>query len=176
MVWRMDSDIACREAQTEDAAALAAFARGSWVATFGNGLYPPEDLENYLNANFGEAIQRAQIANPGETYFLAIDGEEIVGYCRMGALDMPVDDAGGVELHRLYVHERVKGRGAAPALMQEALGWARARQASAIYLSVWENNHRAQAFYRRYGFADHSEWKFMVGRVADRDLIWKLAL
>lgn len=165
-----------REAQIEDAAALAAFARASWVATFGNGLYPPEDLENYLNSSFSEAIQRAQIATPGETYFLARDGEEIVGYCRMGALDMPVDDPSGVELHRLYVHERVKGAGVAAALLEQGLDWARARKAGAVYLSVWENNHRAQKFYRRYGFEDHSAWEFMVGRVADRDLIWKLAL
>lgn len=164
-----------REAASADAAALAAFARESWVATFGT-LYPPEDLAAYLSASFGADIQRKQIETPGESYLLAFDGGEIVGYCRMGALDMPVEDANAVELHRLYVHERVKGKGVAAALMDQALAWARARGAGAIYLSVWENNPRAQAFYRRYGFADHSEWAFMVGSVADRDLIWKLAL
>jgi diamine N-acetyltransferase len=164
-----------RQAIGADAEALATFARESWIATFGE-LYPPVDLDAYLRQSFGADIQRAQIATPGETYLLAFEGDEIVGYCRMGALDMPVDDPMGVELHRLYVHERVKGKGVAAALMDQAMAWARARRASAIYLSVWENNPRAQAFYRRYGFADHSEWSFMVGRVADRDLIWKLAL
>jgi len=164
-----------RTATEEDAAKLAAFARSSWVATFG-GLYPPEDLNAYLETNFGAEIQRAQIATPDEDYLLACEGDEIVGYCRMGRLELPVEDVGAVELHRLYVHERVKGAGVAATLMQYALDWARARGAHAIYLSVWENNPRAQRFYRRYGFADHSEWKFMVGRVADRDLIWKLTL
>jgi ribosomal protein S18 acetylase RimI-like enzyme len=164
-----------REAVDADAEALAAFARASWQATFGE-LYPPAELDAYLDASFAPAIQRAQIATPGESYLLAFEGANIVGYCRMGGLDLPVTDASGVELHRLYVHERVKGRGVAQALMDHALAWARARGASAIYLSVWENNHRAQAFYRRHGFADHSEWSFMVGRVADRDLIWRLAL
>lgn len=165
-----------RDATEADAAALAAFAHASWVATFGEGLYAPEDLDAYLNASFGAELQRAQIATPGETYLLAFEGEEIVGYCRMGALDLPVEDARGVELHRLYVHERAKGKGVAAALTDQAIAWAKARGASAIYLSVWENNHRAQAFYRRYGFVDHSEWQFMVGRAADRDFIWKLAL
>jgi ribosomal protein S18 acetylase RimI-like enzyme len=164
-----------REAVETDAEALAAFARASWIATFG-GLYPQADLDAYLAASFAPEIQRAQIAAAGESYLLACEGGEIVGYCRMGGLDMPVDDARGVELHRLYVHERVKGRGVAQALMDQAIEWARARDAHAIYLSVWENNLRAQAFYRRYGFTDHSEWSFMVGRVADRDLIWKLTL
>lgn len=164
-----------REAEPADAEALAAFARESWVGTFGT-LYPQEDLDAYLAKSFGADIQRAQIATPGESYLLACEGAEVVGYCRMGAVDMPVDAANAVELHRLYVHERVKGKGVAAALMDQAIAWAKARGAGAIYLSVWENNPRAQAFYRRYGFADHSEWSFMVGRVADRDLIWKLTL
>ena len=164
-----------REAIEADAEALAAFGRESWVATFGT-LYPLEDLHAYLTSSFGAEIQRAQIASAGESYLLAFEGEQIVGYCRMGPVDMPVDATGAVELHRLYVHERVKGKGVAATLMDQALQWARARGAGAIYLSVWENNPRAQAFYRRYGFEDHSEWSFMVGSVADRDLIWKLTI
>ena len=165
-----------RDATEADAEALAAFARACWRATFGDGLYPIEDLEAYLEKSFAPEIQRAEIAAPTETYLLALEGETIVGYCRMGALELPVDDASGVELHRLYVHERVKGQGVADALMRRAIAWAIARQAGAIYLSVWENNVRAQKFYRRYGFEDHGEWKFMVGSIADRDLIWRLAI
>jgi ribosomal protein S18 acetylase RimI-like enzyme len=58
--------------------------------------------------------------------------------------------------------------------MDDCVAWARAKGASAIYLSVWEENHRAQRFYRRHGFAHHGEWKFMVGKTADRDFIWRL--
>jgi ribosomal protein S18 acetylase RimI-like enzyme len=89
---------------------------------------------------------------------------------------MPVDDVNGAELHRLYVDESVKGAGVAAALMDDCIAWARAQNASALYLSVWENNERAQRFYRRFGFEDHSEWDFMVGATADRDFIWKLPL
>ncbi len=164
-----------RIATADDAAALAALARDTWVETFGP-LYPPEDLAMYLTAKYGEPIQRAEIADKDSLYFLAERDGALVGYCMVGALELPVEDADAVELHRLYVSEDVKGEGVAPSLMQMALDWARDREAGAIYLSVWENNHRAQRFYRRYGFVDHGEWDFMVGRVADRDLIWKLAL
>jgi GNAT superfamily N-acetyltransferase len=76
---------------------------------------------------------------------------------------MPVGDDDGLELHRLYVHERAKGAGAADVLMLDAIAWARAKAAKALY-------------YRRYGFQEHGEWEFMVGATADRDLIWRLAL
>lgn len=164
-----------RDANVDDAEALSGLARETWVSTFGD-LYPPEDLAAYLTAKYGADIQRREISDRDTRYRLALRGDALVGYCMMGALDLPVDDDQGVELHRLYVSESVKGAGVAAALMQDAIDWAREHGARAMYLSVWENNIRAQRFYRRFGFADHSEWDFMVGRVADRDFIWWLAL
>lgn len=169
------SDVTYRIAEPADAGALAALARDTWVDTFG-ALYPPEDLAAYLAAKYGEPIQRAEIEDADTLYFLAERDGALIGYCMVGRLDLPVEDDNAVELHRLYLRAEAKGAGVGPALMERALVWARERNARAMYLSVWENNHRAQRFYRRYGFVDHSEWDFMVGRVADRDLIWKRAL
>ena len=163
-----------RDAVEGDGEELSAFARASWVATFGHLPYPPDDLATYLAKSYGAEIQCAEIADPDVRYRLALRGDAIVGYCMMGVLSMPVED--GLELHRLYVDESVKGAGVAGALMDDAIAWARARGAAALYLSVWEHNERAQRFYRRFGFQDFSEWKFMVGETADRDLIWRLAL
>jgi len=170
------SAIAYRDAVESDAAELAAFARENWLATFGHLPYPPDDLAAYLGGAYGEAIQRAEIVGGESRYRLALREGAIVGFCMTGALALPVQDAGGAELHRLYVHESVKGAGVADALMADAIAWARARNASALYLSVWEGNGRAQAFYRRHGFVHDGEWRFMVGGYADRDFIWKLTL
>ena len=170
------SEIVYRDAADADAAALAEFARASWIATFGHLPYPPDDLHAYLTKSFGEAIQRAEIADRDVRYRLALRDGAIVGYCMMGPLDMPVDDANGMELYRLYVDESVKGAGVADELMRDCVAWARSKSARALYLSVWEENFRAQRFYRRHGFMHHGEWKFMVGKTADRDLIWRLAL
>jgi len=164
-----------RDATADDAEALSAFARDTWVATFGHQ-YPPHDLRAFLDAKFSADIQRREIADANTRYRLAFDDQGLAGYCMMGALDMPVDDARGLELHRLYLHQRAKGAGVGDALLRETIAWAKGKGASALYLSVWENNERAQRFYRRYGFEDHSEWDFMVGSVADCDYIWKLKL
>ncbi len=168
--------VAYRDAADADAAALAQFARDTWLATFGHLPYPPQDLQTYLTETYGEEVQRAEIADPQVRYRLALRDGAIVGYCMMGELGMPVADERGLELHRLYVDESVKGAGVAATLMEDCIAWARRRGARALYLGVWEENHRAQRFYRRFGFADHGEWDFMVGNHADRDLIWRLAL
>lgn len=170
------SAIIYRDAVGGDAEALAAFARATWLATFGHLPYPPDDLSAYLTKNYGAEIQRAEIADPEIRYRLALRDGVIVGYAMMGAVAMPVDDPRALELHRLYVDESVKGGGVAATLMQDVIDWARGKGAPALYLSVWEDNARAQRFYRRFGFQDHGEWKFMVGQTADRDLIWRLAL
>jgi diamine N-acetyltransferase len=170
------SEIVYRDATAADAEALADFARSSWVATFGHLPYPAADLAAYLEKSYGPDIQCAEIADRELRYRLALRDDAIVGYCMMGALAMPVDDIWGLELHRLYVDESVKGAGVAAALMDDCIAWARGKAASALYLSVWENNARAQRFYRRVGFKDFSEWDFMVGETADRDFIWKLPL
>jgi ribosomal protein S18 acetylase RimI-like enzyme len=167
--------IVYRDATADDAKALAAFCARTFVETFGH-LYPPEDLAAYLAAKYGEAIQRKEIADPRIRYRLAMNGDVVAGYCMMGNLDMQVVDANALELHRLYVDTPIKGAGVAAALMDDCLAWARAKGAERLYLSVWENNHRAQAFYKRYGFEHVGEHKFMVGKTADRDFVWRLTL
>ena len=169
------SEIVYRDATVDDARELGAFAARTFVETFGD-LYPPEDLASYLAAKYGEAIQREEIADDATRYWLALKDGRIVGYVMMGALDIKVDEPGALELHRLYVDSALKGAGVARKLTDEVRAWARGNNAPALYLSVWENNLRAQAFYKRYGFEHVGEHKFMVGRVADRDFIWRLKL
>jgi ribosomal protein S18 acetylase RimI-like enzyme len=167
--------IVYRDATANDAAALAAFAARTFVDTFGH-LYPPEDLSAFLTANYGPDIQARELADHATRYRLALRDDVIVGYCMMGEVDMAVDAVDALELHRLYVDKDVKGAGVAQRLMDDCLTWARSKGAKLLYLSVWEENHRAQAFYKRFGFEHVGEHKFMVGRTADRDFIWRLKL
>ena len=169
------TNVIYRDATSDDAAALAAFASRTFCDTFAH-LYPPEDLAAFLAKKYGEEIQAHEIETPPNRYHLALKDDRIVGYCMMGALDIAVDDPGALELHRLYVDKDTKGAGVAQVLTADCLAWARAKGAHALYLSVWEDNARAQAFYKRQGFEHVGEHKFMVGNTADRDFIWRLKL
>lgn len=164
-----------RDVTIADAQALAVFSAHSFVETFG-ALYPADDLKAFLDAKFGVEQQAEEILDYRCHTRLALNKKSIVGYVKMGPLTLSGDpsDANPRELHRLYVAEDVKGLGVSHVLMEDGLDWAREEGADALYLSVWENNMRAQNFYRRYGFEDFSEHGFYVGRVRDRDLIWRL--
>jgi ribosomal protein S18 acetylase RimI-like enzyme len=170
------SDIVYRIADAADSEALAAFAAGSFAETFGH-LYPPEDLATYLSVSYGAAIQHSELADPAIRAWLALRDSAIVGYAMAGPVDMNVAHAErDRELYRLYVDKDVKGAGVAHTLMRDVMAWVKEQGAEALWLSVWENNERAQRFYKRYGFDHIGEHKFMVGRVADRDFIWRLTL
>lgn len=172
----MSGAIAYRAAEPADADALAAFAARTFVETFGH-LYPPADLAAFLAEKYRAEIQRQEIEDRACRAWLAERAGALVGYAQAGPVDMEIAHAEtDRELYRLYVSNDVKGAGIADALMCCVLDWAKAAGAGALWLSVWENNARAQAFYRRYGFEHIGEHAFMVGRVADRDFIWRLTL
>ena len=166
-------------ARAEDAEVLSRFAAQAFTDTFAH-LYDPADLGAFLATwNPPERI-RAQIADPAWAIRIARGAHgEIAGFAKMGPIDFDLPPgqpaAGATELHQLYVGEAAKGTGLAAALMQWAIGWARER-ASILYLSVFIENHRAQAFYRRYGFVDVGRNPFRVGNHIDEDRIWRLDL
>jgi ribosomal protein S18 acetylase RimI-like enzyme len=88
-----------------------------------------------------EAIQ----ATPVSRVRLAVDGG-IVGYAITGhAGDMGY-------LQRLAVNPSHQGRGIATALVDDALAWLRARNASAASVNTQEANDRALLLYERMGF------------------------
>jgi ribosomal protein S18 acetylase RimI-like enzyme len=165
--------IVYRPATPDDAQALAAFAARSFVDTFGH-LYPREDLESYLAKSYALDVIAEELADPAVRYALALRDGAIIGYSMWGPVDLKAEhSANAWELYRLYVDPQAKGAGVAHKLMDDVIAAVRAIGGDELWLSVWENNERAQAFYRRYGFEHIGEHKFMVGNTADRDLIWR---
>jgi ribosomal protein S18 acetylase RimI-like enzyme len=81
-----------------------------------------------------------------------------------------------VELQRIYVLRAAQGGGRGAALMAEAVAMARAWGADTLWLGVWENNHKALAFYARTGFREVGEHLFRIGDQVDRDLILAMDL
>lgn len=166
-------------AQAADADALSRFAERAFCDTFAH-LYDPADLTAFLATwNTPERI-RAQIADQGWAIRVARGADDaIAGFAKMGPVDLSLPPGHSAdkatELHQLYVSEAAKGTGVTAALMAWAIDWARERGAI-LYLSVFIDNHRAQAFYRRYGFVDVGRNPFRVGSHIDEDRIWRLDL
>lgn len=171
--------IAIDHPEKADAFDLSRFAVQAFTDTFGR-LYPPGDLSQFLLR--WNSVEQLQSQIDGHEWRIAMvrgnDGA-ICGYAKLGPIDFdlpagqPFENA--TELHQLYVSEAAKGTGVAATLMDWAITQAR-QSAAILYLSVFTENPRAQAFYRRYGFVDVGRNAFRVGNHIDEDRIWRLDL
>jgi ribosomal protein S18 acetylase RimI-like enzyme len=90
---------------------------------------------------------------------------------RVGPAPPTIRDEATIELWRFYVDLPHHGRGLAHELMAVALEAAQARGAATMWLGVWEKNHRAQAFYRKFGFVDVGAHEFRLGNDLQTDRV-----
>jgi diamine N-acetyltransferase len=161
-----------RPALLEDAAILAVLGARTFRETFA-AICSPGDLADFLAGTYGEAIQRAELADPARpALVLELDGLPS-GFVqlRLGHREPCVQAERPVELQRIYVLQAAQGGGYGQALMQASLELARAWGGDVIWLGVWEHNERALAFYTRHGFREAGDHVFTIGQQVDRDLI-----
>lgn len=152
--------------------ALEVLARASFTATFGH-LYLAEHLQHHLDTTCSATYFAAEIERGNAVDVACADGE-LAGYIKYGAVGLPVvHGKADREIHRLYVRAGYQGQGIGRMLMDRALADTDLQAAPALFLGVWEHNHKAQAFYAGYGFEAVGEYLYHVGPHRDRELIMR---
>ena len=166
-----------RRAVPGDAAALAELGARTFRDAFeaDNTL---EDMALYLASSYGPELQSVELRNAGIVTLLAEDARGLAGYSQLRDGPAPdcVGDSKPIELWRFYVERARQGRGVARWLMTATIEAAAARGAGTVWLSVWERNLRAQAFYRKCGFEDRGEKAFILGNDRQTDRVMALAM
>lgn len=186
-----------RRAAPGDAALLAALA----ARLFGDTYAPPHggsraaDVAAYVRAHFAPAIQRAELEDAAlETVLAEVDGA-VVGFAQLrwgsrpeSASDLAWlpgaaggepevrsdgDGSGWAELARLYVDRRYHGRRVGAALVERVCAVAAGGGARRLWLSAYQGNAQAVAFYRRAGFQPVATASFQMG--AERQADWIMA-
>ncbi len=160
-----------REATPADAVQLAGFAASMFNETFGH-LYKAADLESHLKEKCSvESFVEAFVE--GDLMILAYDGDELIGYCKIGDVGLPVPHppGGAQEIHRIYIRRKYHGSGLGQEMLKRALATQRLKEASLVYLGVWEENDRAKQFYYKNGFMPVGRYLYNVGAQVDNEMI-----
>jgi len=162
-----------RDATSADAALLARIGTQTFVGTFGH-LYRPADLAAFLAENHSEAAAAAVLVNPDYATRFAHLGHEAAGYAMVAPANLPHLDPATptLELKRLYLMPGHFGLGLADALMEWVYAVATERDARALALSVFSQNHRARRFYKRHGFVSAGTYQFRVGTQLDDEFVY----
>lgn len=168
-----------RPAFPEDASALAALGRASFVAAFGH-LYLDKDLNAFLEQCYGQTAAAGEIADPAHRHCLAVDADgSLAGFCKLKFPSGYAEHSAAarpIALQQLYTEPARTGKGIGARLMEWALAEASALGADAVQLSVWSENFAAQRFYARHGFAKIADIDFYVGSHRDEEFLLELRL
>jgi diamine N-acetyltransferase len=133
----------------------------------------PENMAAYLAASFTPAQLAADLVDPRCVFQIAETDGLAVGYAmlRTGAAPLQVTGERPIELVRLYVSRNSLGSGVGAALMQACIDEAKRGDHETLWLGVWEHNHRAQAFYRKWNFREVGTHMFKLGEDPQTDLL-----
>jgi ribosomal protein S18 acetylase RimI-like enzyme len=170
--------IRLRRAGHEDAARIAALGSRLFLQAY-DGQMDPADVAAYLRETYGVPQQELELRAPETAIWIAeADGREAVGFAMLRRRPVPVPGYNdkGIELARIYVDRDWQGHRLGATLLATCVSEARAWGGDDLWLSVWQRNERAIAFYQRLGLRIVGEADFIVGSDRQRDHVMALAL
>lgn len=143
--------------------------------------YSGPDLEPYLARSFNAERLATELQDTPRVFALVVESDtgEWIGYALMlASTEVPpsVTAAHPLEIRRFYVDGAWHGQGIAQQLMRACVDTATQWGADAIWLSVWQQAPRPQAFYARVGFRTVGETAFYFGTRVDDDYVMVLPL
>lgn len=173
----MQKELSIDLVKDEEVAILRDLAIQTFTETFG-GHNTDEQLQEFFEQDYTlEVLGKELKSTENEVYFLRRDGK-VVGYLKVNwgedQTEQELEDS--FEIQRIYILNAFQGHGLGKFLFEFALERAYASGKSWAWLGVWENNLKAQALYRKYGFEKFSEHSFAVGDLVDTDWLMKKAL
>lgn len=166
-----------RAATLADAEKLTELAARTFYDAFAD-MNTAENMKAYMSKAFSVEQVTAELSDPLAKFLLAEIEGAIVGYAKLlpGKIPACVTGPNPIELVRLYVDKNCLGAGVGNDLMQASLDEARSLGHRAIYLGVWEHNHRAQSFYFRWNFRVVGSHIFQMGTDAQMDWLMEREL
>ncbi|MEA4908540.1 MAG: GNAT family N-acetyltransferase [Anaerolineaceae bacterium] len=137
-----------------------------------------ENMAAYLAASFSPEKQAAELAIPDSRFLILEAAGQVAGYARVKFGPAPACVAGEkpLEVARFYARKAWIGKGVGARLMQACLAEAQQGGCDVVWLDVWEQNPRAIAFYRKWGFTEVGTQVFPLGDDLQHDLLMARAI
>ncbi len=157
--------VTIRQATADDIKILAVLGSTTCYEAYFE-LDPSRDLADYCARIYSPNNVQTEFDDPNSTYFIAEINDRAVGFAKLrenNRVDC-LDDAHAIELQRIYVLERVKGKNVGKALLERCLEAAREKSYETLWLGVWDKNLRAQRFYEKMGMKNIGTTGFNDGK------------
>ncbi len=170
-------EIIIKKVEVEDIAQLQKISCVTFAQTFEEH-NSAEDMEAYLSTSYATEKLIAELNNANSEFYFALDDAIVVGYLKVNTGDAQTEnkDSSAFEIERIYVDSAYLGKKIGQLLFEKATELAKAKNKPYIWLGVWEENHRALAFYQKNGFVPFDKHIFKLGNDEQTDILMKLDL
>ena len=170
-----------RECAVNDIPMLVALGERTFRETF-DEVNTKENMQHYVSATFNHQAFEKDFQGKAKFFVAEVDGE-VAGFCKLNPgnfwEDVPrdhIEKLKPLEIERIYALKKMIGKGVGKALMEHCLTHATRNGYNIIWLGVWEHNHAAIAFYKKWGFEFFGQHVFRLGDDAQTDLLMKKSL
>ena len=156
---------------------LQKIGRKTFYETF-SGDNSEKNMKDYLEEKFAIGKLTIELSNPDSEFYFAHSDDQILGYLKVNFAEAQTElkDKEGLEIERIYVLQEFHGLKVGQLLYNKALQIAKDADLKYIWLGVWEENLRAQNFYKKNGFVAFDKHIFVLGNQKQTDLLMKLTL
>lgn len=134
-----------------------------------------ETIDRYLQKAFTKQKLFSELNNKdSQFYFLYVENEP-AGYLKINSAPVQSDtnETESIEVERFYIRKAFQGKGFGKILMNHAFHVAREMNKTSVWLSCWEKNTDAIAFYTRMGFNKAGRQHFKIGNELQDDFIMR---
>ena len=152
-------NVSLRMASLPDAVTISALSIQVFLDTYATeGVRP--DLAREAHSEYSIEAFAARLAEPQRRFILAEvstkAGDGLLGFAEvmLTVMPSPAGDFAGAELVRLYVQPKAQRMGLGRLLLTRAEQLMQSENIACLWLTAWEGNHNARAFYERVGYAD----------------------
>lgn len=116
-------------------------------------IWTQQGMQDYLNLDFSDQHLQASLDCAETSWLILTDQQNNLGYAKINWNQFNTElNQTGAELQKIYLLKESIGKSYASHLMQAVLDLAIEKKQSSIFLEVLSTNHRAQTFYRKFGF------------------------
>jgi ribosomal protein S18 acetylase RimI-like enzyme len=166
-----------RAATIKDIELLQKISRQTFSETFSVS-NTEENMTKYLTEELSAEKLSAELTDIHSEFYFAIHNNNIIGYLKLneGESQTEIKDKTSLEIERIYVLKEYHRKKVGQLLYEKAIQVARHKQAAYVWLGVWEENKRAQAFYTKNGFVEFDKHFFTLGDDVQTDIMMKLQL
>jgi ribosomal protein S18 acetylase RimI-like enzyme len=170
-------EVIIKKVRVEDIAQLQKISCVTFAQTFDEH-NSAADMEAYLSTSFATEKLIVELNNVNSEFYFALDGATVVGYLKVNTGDAQTEkkDLTAFEIERIYVDRAYLGKKIGQLLFNKAIDLAKEKKLVYVWLGVWEENHRALAFYQKNGFIPFDKHIFRLGNDEQTDIMMKLEL